>query len=552
MLIRLPASRRAKVEFYRALISRCMIFAGAMMVLAGLAGSADDGGDALLGLLMGIAICIAGLAGSWWYALPAAVPRREVFVAAGLTWLVMIAVSALFYVLSGTLRQIDKAIVESVAGFCTTGFSVIASPEDLSRTVLFWRAGTQWLGGLGAISFALLLIPMFKSGGGDGRVSLNAARFQKHRSDDDFMSFLKLYCGLTAVLAAAYWAAGMGIFDGITHSGTTVSTGGFSNYSAGFFGGSAVQWVAIAGMFLAGINGALLFKSLRGSPGSLWRSLEFKVYAGLVVAASAVCLIWADVAGFGERLRHALFSVASAVSTTGFRLADWGDWGVGLQMLILLLIATGAMVGSASGGFQILRATEAAHYLAREVRGYAASSSRTQSRHDFLGEEPLARMQAFSVSVSGCCGARGFRAGLLRHRCGYFHLCFGQRARYDGAGPGRPFARHRYMVAVAARTSFARRADVRGAAFRLSRLHHLRNSDDENKVAAAMSEHETSGQETSEQEMDERSAEAPASEIRGMTEAFRLASRVKAPLRDLMKSLRLERGQLLGLFQKAH
>ena len=408
MLIRLPASRRAKVEFYRALISRCMIFAGAMMVLAGLAGSADDGGDALLGLLMGIAICIAGLAGSWWYALPAAVPKREVFVAAGLTWLVMIAVSALFYVLSGTLRQIDKAIVESVAGFCTTGFSVIARPEDLSRTVLFWRAGTQWLGGLGAISFALLLIPMFKSGGGAGRVSLNAARFQKHRSDDDFMSFLKLYCGLTAVLAAAYWAAGMGIFDGITHSGTTVSTGGFSNYSAGFFGSSAVQWVAIAGMFLAGINGALLFKSLRGSPGSLWRSLEFKVYAGLVVAASVMCLIWADVAGFGERLRHALFSVTSAVSTTGFRLADWGDWGVGLQMLILLLIATGAMVGSASGGFQILRATEAAHYLAREVRGYAASASRTQSRHDFLGEEPLARMQAFQFLYLAAVGLGAF------------------------------------------------------------------------------------------------------------------------------------------------
>lgn len=409
-LIRFPVSRRAKAEFYRALISRCLIFAGAMAIAAGIAGSADDRGDALLGALMGIAICAAGLAGSWWYALPASVPKREVFVAAGLAWLVMIAVSALFYALSGAFpwRQIDKAIVESVAGFCTTGFSVIPRPEDLSRTVLFWRAGTQWFGGLGAISFALLLIPMFKSRGDGGRVRLNASRFRKPHGEADFQSFLKLYCALTAVLAAAYWAAGTGIFDGITHSATTVSTGGFSNYSTGFFASSSIQWVAIFGMFSAGINGALLFKSLRGSPGSLWRSLEFKAYAGLVLAASGACLLWADAAGFGERLRQALFSVTSAVSTTGFRLADWGDWNAGLQMLILLLIATGAMVGSASGGFQILRATEAAHYLAREVRGYAAPGSRARPRHDFLGEEPLARMQAFQFLYLAAVGLGAF------------------------------------------------------------------------------------------------------------------------------------------------
>ena len=408
MRIRLPASRRAKVEFYRALISRCLIFAGAMLFLAGVVGSTDDGGDALLAISMGLAICLAGLAGSWWYALPEAVPRREAFVAAGLIWLVMIAASAIFYVLSGTLRQADRAIVESVAGFCTTGFSVIARPEDLSRTVLFWRAGTQWLGGLGAISLALLLIPMFKSGRDAGRVPLNASRFKKPQGDADFLSFLKLYCGLSVVLVAAYAAAGLGAFDAVTLSGTTVSTGGFTNHSGGFFDSSAIQWVAVFGMFFAGINGALLFKSLRGSPGSLWRSLEFKVYAGLVVAAAGACLIGADISDFGERLRHVLFSVTSAVSTTGFRLVDWGEWNVGLQMLILLLIATGAMVGSASGGFQILRAAEAAHYLAREVRGHALSVAPAQSRHDFLGEEPLARMQAFQFLYLAAVGIGAF------------------------------------------------------------------------------------------------------------------------------------------------
>ena len=405
-LIRFPASQQAKEEFYRALISRCLIFAGAMLLLAGLAGIADDGGDVLVGILMGLITCVTGLLGSWWYVLPSSVPKRDVFVAAGLIWLVMIAVSAVFYVLSGAIGQLDSAIVESVAGFCTTGFSVLARPEDLSKTVLFWRAGTQWLGGLGAISFALLLIPMFKSGGDSGRVPLSASRFRKPNEETDFLAFLKIYCALSIVLIVAYAIAGMGIFDAVTHSGTTISTGGFTNYSTGFFESSAIQWVAICGMFLAGINGALLFKSLRGSPGSLWRSLEFKVYVGLVVAASGICLIWADVAS--ERLRQVLFSVTSAISTTGFRLVDWGEWSVGLQMLLLLLIATGAMVGSASGGFQILRATEAAHYLAREVRGHTVSTTHTQSRHDFLGEEPLAKMQAFQFLYLAAVGLGAF------------------------------------------------------------------------------------------------------------------------------------------------
>lgn len=149
-------------------------------------------------------------------------------------------------------------------------------------------------------------------------------------------------------------------------------------------------------MFFAGINGALLFRALRGSVGSLWKSVEFRVYLALVAAAGVVGLIWSDISGWETRLREVFFAVTSAVSTTGFRVVDWGLWNAGLQMMILLLMATGAMAGSASGGFQLLRATEATHYLYREISNYASPVARPATvRHAYLGDQPLSRMQAF-------------------------------------------------------------------------------------------------------------------------------------------------------------
>lgn len=395
-----PADKSPKEEIYKALLCYCGLLAGAMLVVAALVGIADNLGDSLTALIFGLVLGGVAGAGLWKWKFPVLVSRREVIVAAGLAWLVMILIGIVFYVASGAMTNLEAAIFESVAGFCTTSFSTLENPELSSQTVLFWRASTQWLGGLGALGLSMILIPLF-FGSGESANILNFGH--SHQTRSDFASYAKFYAILTVALGAAYALAGMGAFDAVTYAFTTVSTGGFANHqdSLGYFASTGVEWIAGAGMFLAGINGALLFKAVRGSPGSLWRSLELKAYVGITVLAFGLALAWTDVASLALRVRQCFFVVMSALSSTGFRVVEWGNWSSAAQMLLLLLIGTGAMAGSAGGGFQIGRAVEATRYLVREVANYTRQSK--------LGSgEALARVQAFQFIYLAAIGAGGF------------------------------------------------------------------------------------------------------------------------------------------------
>jgi len=372
-----------------------------MLAASGGVGLAGDRRDAYAALVIGGVMCLAGTVGLLLYKLPKTVSRRDVFVAAGLGWLVVIGCSVLFYVSTAEFANFDDALFESVAGFSTTSFSLLDDPSQLSSTALFWRAGTQWLGGAGALALALFLMPLFY----DRNLSRDSASADEivlsssgRRGSGELFNFLALYVLLTVGLAAAYWLAEMGSFDAVSYAFTTVSTGGLANHSDSLahFDSRSIEWIAVGGMFLAGINGALLFRALRGSLEPLWKSVEFRVYLAVVAAAGIAGLIWSDISGWEERLRGVFFAVTSAVSTTGFRVVDWGVWNAGLQMMLLLLIATGAMAGSTSGGFQLLRATEATHYLYREILNYASPSARPATvQRAYLADQPLARMQAF-------------------------------------------------------------------------------------------------------------------------------------------------------------
>ena len=407
-------------ELYRALLARVLLLAGLLLAVSGLVGLGDVSQDAWLAVGLGGFMAVLGGLGMALHQLPQLASRRDVFVAAGLAWLAVIGCSTLYYRLTSSFATIDDALFESVAGLSTTSFSIYDDPAQLSSAVLFWRAGTQWLGGAGALALSLLLIPLFYGKATIGREgsSKDEVRFaQFWRRSSEFSSYFSLYVLLTAAIAVAYALAGMGAFDALTYAFTTASTGGFANHadSLAHFG-AAVEWVAIGAMFMAGISGALLFKALRGSVGSLWRSLEFKVYLGVSVVAAGASYVWSDISGHEAHARESLLAVVSAISTTGFRVVDWTLWNPGLQLLLLVLMATGAMAGSTSGGFQILRATEAGHYLWREILNYASPTPRTSPvRHDFLGEGPLSRMQAFQMVYLAAVGLGSFALACFGH-----------------------------------------------------------------------------------------------------------------------------------------
>ena len=148
-------------ELYRALLARVLLLAGLLLAASGLVGLGDVSRDAWLAVVLGSCMAVLGGLGMALHQLPQLASRRDVFVAAGLAWLVVIGCSTLYYRLTGSFATIDDALFESVAGLSTTSFSIYDDPAQLSSAVLFWRAGTQWLGGAGALALSLLLIPLF-------------------------------------------------------------------------------------------------------------------------------------------------------------------------------------------------------------------------------------------------------------------------------------------------------------------------------------------------------------------------------------------------------
>jgi trk system potassium uptake protein TrkH len=250
---------------------------------------------------------------------------------------------------------------------------VIPDIEAASKGVLFWRSTTQWMGGMGVIVLVVAVLPTVGSGG----MSLLEAEAPgptgerlTPRVRETARRLWAVYIGFTVVLAAAYCAAGMSLYDGVSHSFTTVSTGGFSPYqdSFGAFNSALLEWICIVGMILAGGSFTLYYRALRGNPRPLLRSTEFHVYLVIVGAIT----MWAFISsgqsgGQSAGFRDALFTTASTVTTTGYVTNEYGLWSQTAQSLLLVAMPIGAMAGSTAGGVKVLRTMAVASFAHREA-----------------------------------------------------------------------------------------------------------------------------------------------------------------------------------------
>ncbi len=295
------------------------------------------------------------------------------FVTVTLAWVTLTIVGALPYVLTGTITAFDDAMFESVSGFTTTGATVLRPIEGTGPGVLFWRAVTQWMGGMGVIVLVVAVLPTVGSGGmslleaeAPGPTGERLTPRVRHTA----RRLWGVYLGFTIVLALAYVAAGMSLYDGVAHSFTTVSTGGFSPYNAslGHFDSGAIEWIAIVAMFVAGSSFTLLYRLIRGQPGPLLRSKEFHLYAVLVLVVAGTMYVVNGASGsVADRIRGAFFATTTITSTTGYGTDDFGSWSQGAQALILLLLPIGAMAGSTAGGVKLIRVLAIGSFAHREA-----------------------------------------------------------------------------------------------------------------------------------------------------------------------------------------
>jgi trk system potassium uptake protein TrkH len=288
-------------------------------------------------------------------------PRDAYLVVAG-GWLLASGVGAIPYLALDALGPLD-ALFESVSGFTTTGSTVMIGLETAPRSLLLWRALSQWVGGMGIILFAVAVLPLLGIGGMQlFRIEVPGPVKDKLRPRiiETARRLWAIYVGLTALQWAALRLAGMNGFEALCHAFTTLATGGFSTRDAsiGGFASPAIEWIVIAFMLLAGINFVLLWRALVEGPRVVSRDIELRYYIAVIVVATlliAPMLPAEHVGSVEETIRNALFGVVSVASTTGYGTVDFERWPALGQLVLLQLMVLGGMAGSTAGGVKSLR-----------------------------------------------------------------------------------------------------------------------------------------------------------------------------------------------------
>ena len=292
------------------------------------------------------------------------ISRKDGYIVVTLCWVLFSAFGAIPFYLSGVLPSITDAFFETMSGFSTTGATVINNVESIPHSLLFWRAMSHWVGGLGIMFFTVAVFPIF----GLGDINLFAAestgpmRAKLHpRISVAARWILTIYVGLTILATLSFYFAGMGKFDAVCHAMATVATGGFSTKQASIaaFNSPLIEYVVTFFMFLGGINLSLLYLFLfKARFASLLRDSEFKVYAGSVALFSAIIAIGLYLtAGMNaeEAFRVSIFQVVSIHTTTGYATSNYVLWMPILWLVLSAIMFIGACSGSTTGAMKCVR-----------------------------------------------------------------------------------------------------------------------------------------------------------------------------------------------------
>jgi trk system potassium uptake protein TrkH len=268
------------------------------------------------------------------------------------------------YFAAATNLSFTDAAFESMSGLTTTGATVITGLDSLPKSILFYRQLLQWLGGMGIIVLAVAIFPILNIGGMQlyrtESPGPNKDNKLTPRIAESARALWYIYAGLTVVCAIAYWAAGMGVFDALSHSLSTVAIGGFSTHDAsiGYFANPGIEMVAMFFMLFSGINFGLHFLVWRRkNPLHYFTDVEVRTYF-LIIAVIAfvvwIVLTLNPMPGV-DNVRDVLFQTISIATTTGFTTHDFSQWPSVAPVLLLLAAFAGGCAGSTAGGIKMIR-----------------------------------------------------------------------------------------------------------------------------------------------------------------------------------------------------
>ena len=293
---------------------------------------------------------------------PSAFFAKEGLVCVGISWVVLSFMGCLPFYISREIPLFVDAFFEIVSGFTTTGASILPEVEVLSKSILYWRSFSHWLGGMGVLVFLLAFtgekgkgftMHLLRAESPGPDVGKLAPKMRKTAS-----TLYLIYVGLTIVNFIFLIAGGMSLFDAICTAMGTAGTGGFGIKNDSMASYSPyLQNVTTVFMALFGINFSCYYLILLGQVRSVFRDEEVRLYLGLIFGS--IVLITINLGSYydslGETIRHAAFQVSSIITTTGFATSDFDLWPAFSKSILMVLMLVGACAGSTGGGLKCAR-----------------------------------------------------------------------------------------------------------------------------------------------------------------------------------------------------
>lgn len=309
---------------------------------------------------------------------PATVRSREGFVITSVIWIVFALFGVIPFMLGHNPLSFTDAVFEVISGLTTTGASMISDVEALPHGLLFWRALTQWIGGLGIVLFMLAVLPELNKATGISMFQAEATGITHDkihpRIRQTAISVWGVYCVLTIVTILLLWAGPMNLFDSTCQTFAAVATGGFTTRNAGveYWHSDYVLVVLAVSMFLAGLNFSMMYNVWRNGIMTALRNSIFRVFSIVTLCAFLLLMFSLAVSGEGAveggGAVKAFFHVVSAITSTGFTIGAAEGWGPFALFLTVMLMLCGSCTGSTSGGIKIDRLMALNTNLGNEIK----------------------------------------------------------------------------------------------------------------------------------------------------------------------------------------
>ena len=300
----------------------------------------------------------------------------EGMMAATVGWIAAVSIGSIPFMYTLNWGFVN-AFFEAMNGFSTTGMTIIRSVEGLPRSLIFWRAFIQWIGGLGILTFFVTVI--VEAGGAAKSLVFGEANKTDSGSIrpslfNSIKSLWYVYIVFTLLELVLLKFAGLSVFDSLTYALTTMPTGGFANTVGGVAGfeSLAVEVIIFFFMIAGGTNFLLLYRILQGNIRELFSNYEFRLYLKIMAGAAVVIFfdLWMSGGSVLTSLKNSLFQTVSVTSSTGFEIKAVSSFPKVSKMVFMGLMFVGGCLGSTTGGIKMYRLGIMLKIVWREIKSF--------------------------------------------------------------------------------------------------------------------------------------------------------------------------------------